>query len=77
MRRQTPTLLLILSLAIAVCLSMSCCTTGVISLAGGSTYQIGAQGGQVPPAAGIPLICLGVLVWVLPLGLWYRTRKQG
>ncbi len=77
MSGKTSTWLLILSVLIALCLSMSCCTTGFASLAGGGTYQIGAQTGQMPPAAGIPFICLGGLVWVLPPGLWYWSRKKG
>ena len=41
-----------------------------ITLAGGGTYSMGTQGGDLPPWVGIPGICLAILVWAVPILLW-------
>lgn len=76
MNRQTATVITAISAVVALCLSLTCCGFGFASLAGGGTYQFGSQGGQVPPMAGIPAICLGILVWALPAGLWFFLVRQ-
>jgi hypothetical protein len=62
-RQSGLTVTIVVSLLTLVC-STLCCATGVYALADqGYTMDI-------HPAAGIPLIGLGLLLWIVPPLLW-------
>lgn len=67
MTKQTGTIITIVVAVLALCCSVSCCVSGIIPAAGGGQW-VGDF--YVEPWVGLPLICLGILVWVVPLLLW-------
>ena len=67
MTKQTGTIITIVVAVLTFCCSASCCVSGIIPAAGGGQW-VGDV--YVEPYLGIPLICLGLLVWVVPLLLW-------
>jgi len=73
MTKQTGIIITVVVAVLTLCCSASCCLFGGITVAGGGEWssEVGLpQSGQIPSSLGIPVICLGVLVWVIPLLLW-------
>ena len=67
MTKQTGTIITIVVAVLTLCCSTICCASGIFTLVDeGRTLDIEPYVGIV----GIPAICLGLLVWVLPLLLW-------
>lgn len=83
MSKQTGTIITIVVAVLTLCCSSLCCLSGAITLAGGGTWsaELGApETGQIDPVYGVPVICLGILVWVVPLLLWLflvRGKENG
>jgi len=83
MSKQTGTIITIVAAVLTLCCSSFCCLFGTITLVGGEEWSedIGVpQSGQIEPALGIPVICLGILAWVVPLLLWLflvRGKENG
>ncbi len=75
-KKKNTTLWIVLSSVAAACPSFFCAISGVATLAGGGTYELGNGSGQLPPAFGLVFLCLGGLPWLLPLGIWYFSRKK-
>ncbi len=65
----------ITGLAVA-CPSLFCCAMGLGTLLGGGTYELGSSSGQMPPWVGVPLLCLSLLPWLLPIGVWRYASKR-
>ena len=64
MSKQNGIIITIVVAVLTLCCSTVCCASGIYTLADqGQTLE-------VEPYAGIPVICLGILVWVVPLLLW-------
>ncbi|NPA26020.1 MAG: hypothetical protein GXO36_00250 [Chloroflexi bacterium] len=64
------------SALLAACSSLFCGFMGLVTLMGGSTYEVGAESGQVPPGMGLVFLCLALLVWLLPAGVWWIVRAK-
>lgn len=64
MTKQTGTILTIVVAVLTLCCSTTCCASGIYTLVDNQRTL------DIDPYAGIPVICLGVLVWVVPLLLW-------
>ena len=64
MSKQNGIIITVVVAVLTLCCSTVCCASGI--------YTVADQGQtlEVEPYAGIPVICLGVLVWVAPLLLW-------
>jgi hypothetical protein len=74
MSKQNGMIITIVVAVLTLCCSSSCCLFGVITLLGGGEWStdLGVPDtGQIEPLYGIPVICLGVLVWIVPLLLWF------
>jgi FtsH-binding integral membrane protein len=74
MTKQTGIIITIVVAALTLCCSIFCCAIGI--------YTVADQGRtlEVDYRAGIPVICLGFLVWVVPLLLWFflvRSKENG
>ncbi len=68
MTKQAGTIITIVVAVLTLCCSMSCCASGIYTVVdNGQTLDLG---GVNPYAAGIPIVCLGILVWVVPVLLW-------
>jgi len=65
-----------LSALVAACPSFFCALFGVVTLFGGSTYEVGAESGQMPPSMGLVFLCLAALPWLLPAGIWFYARRK-
>ncbi len=61
---------------VAACPSFFCGLFGVVTLLGGSTYEVGAESGQMPPSMGLLFLCLAALPWLLPAGVWFFARRK-
>ncbi|RME05668.1 MAG: hypothetical protein D6803_08445 [Anaerolineae bacterium] len=61
---------------VAACPSLFCCVMGIGTLAGGGTYELGSQAGQTPAWIGLPLLCLAILPWLLPFGVWRYANSR-
>lgn len=73
MSKQTGTIITIVVAVLTLCCSSFCCLSGVATLLGGGEWssEFGyPQSGQIEPVYGVPVICLAVLLWVVPLLLW-------
>ncbi len=66
----------LLSAVLAACPSFACCLFGFVTLTGSSTYEVNSQSGQMPPSMGLLFLCLGLLPWLLPAGVWFFTRRK-
>ncbi len=77
---KSRTLWLVLSGVVAACPSFFCCLMGFTTLAGATTYETEFGGatssGTMNPAMGLVFLCLGLLPWLLPAGVWLYTRKK-
>lgn len=73
MSKQTGMIITIVVAVLTLCCSSACCLFGGITSLGGGEWstEFGVpETGQIEPIYGVPIICLGVLVWVVPLLLW-------
>ena len=61
---------------VAACPSLFCCAIGIGTLTGAGTYELGSTVGETPPAVGAVMICLGLLPWLLPAGVWTYMRRR-
>ena len=83
MSKQTGMIITIVVAVLTLCCSSSCCLFGTITLLGEGTWsrELGVpETGQIEPLLGTPIICLGILVWIVPLLLWFflvRGRENG
>ena len=67
MSKQTGMIITIIVAVLTLCCSMTCCASGVYHAAtGGQPFD----DTYIEWYAGIPIICLGILIWVVPLLLW-------
>ena len=64
MSKQTGTIITIIVAVLTLCCSATCCASGIYTVVDNQNTL------DIEPYAGIPVICLGVLVWVVPLLLW-------
>ena len=67
---------IILAVIVAACPSLFCCSFGAITLAGGGTYEMGTQSGQLPPSMGLVFLCLGLLPWLIVGGIWLFVQRR-
>lgn len=61
------------------CPSLVCLYTGVGILIGQGSYTPDANtmaGQTISPILGLPLLCLGLLPWALPFGVWRYASKR-
>jgi hypothetical protein len=73
MSKQTGMIITIVVAVLTLCCSSFCCLSGVATLLGGGEWsgELGyPESGQIEPVYGVPVICLGILLWVVPLLLW-------
>jgi hypothetical protein len=52
------------------------CLFGAISSFGGGTYSLGSDGGNIPPAAGIGLVCVALIMLLIPVGVGFFTLRK-
>ena len=74
MNKKTGTIITIVVAVLTLCVSGCCCLFGILTLAGEGEWssEIGVpQAGEINTAYGIPIVCLGILVWLAPLLLWF------
>lgn len=70
MTRQTGMIITIVVAVLTLCCSFSCCVSGIGTLTGSGTYELGAETGQLPTWAGLPLVLLALLAWIVPAACW-------
>ena len=73
MTKQTGMIITIVVAVLTLCCSSTCCLFGGLMVLGGQQWstEMGLpESGQIEPVYGVPVICLGILVWVVPLLLW-------
>lgn len=75
MTRQNGLIVTIASAVVVGCPSLFCCLFGAISAAGGGTFELGEQVGDIPPTVGLGLICLSLIGLAIPVALWYFTVR--
>jgi hypothetical protein len=74
MTKQTGMIITIVVAVLTLCCSVSCCLWGGLMATGETewTTDLGVpQSGQIEPIYGVPVICLGLLVWIVPALLWF------
>ena len=83
MTKQTGMIITIVVAVLTLCCSSFCCLSGAGTLLGGGecSTELGVpQTGQIEPAYGIPVICVGILLWIVPVLLWLflvRGKEDG
>jgi len=74
------TLWLGVSSLVAACPSLACCFFGLAAFTGGATYEAELGGassaGTMSPAMGLVFLCLSLVPWFLPAGVWFYFRRQ-
>ena len=68
MSKQTAMIVTIVVAVLTLCCSMTCCGWGAMMAAGGGQQW---DDFYMEWYYGIPVICLGILVWIVPLLLWF------
>ncbi|RCK77008.1 MAG: hypothetical protein ANABAC_3433 [Anaerolineae bacterium] len=58
------------------CPGIFLCIFGAASAFGAGTFELGEQSGQIPPSAGIPILCLGLLLMVVPVAVGFFTLRK-
>ena len=74
MNEKSGTVITIVVAVLTLCISACCCLFGILTLTGGGEWSsdIGIpQAGEIDSGFGIPIVCLGILVWLAPLLLWF------
>jgi hypothetical protein len=71
MTRKTGSIITLVLAMLTLCPSFFCCVFGATTLAGRGTYELGAEGGALPPTVGLPIILLALLAWLVPLASWF------
>ena len=74
MTKQTGTIITIVVAVLTLCCSSFCCLFGGLTLLGQGEWStdLGVpQAGQIDPLYGASIVCLGILVWVAPVLLWF------
>ena len=66
MNRKTGLIITIVMAVLTLCCSLSCCTGGFSMFAGGDYGDV-----NIEPYYGTGPCCLSVLVWIIPLLLWF------
>jgi hypothetical protein len=83
MSKQTGMIITIVVAAVTLCCSSFCCLFGGITLLGRGEWSadLGVpESGQIEPILGLPIMCLGILAWAVPLLLWLflvRGKENG
>lgn len=67
MTRQTGVIITVIVAVLTLCCSTACCASGVIAAASGGQWLDDIT---MEWYYGLPLICLGIVVWIVPLLLW-------
>ena len=76
MNKKTGGIITIVVAVLTLCCSMACCAGGILTAAGGGQWVDGLNM-YVEWYYGIPVICLGILVWLVPLLLWmFLVRRK-
>lgn len=75
-RKQTGILLTAGSALLCGCPGLFLCLFGGISAAGAGTYDLGSEVGQIPSSTGVVLLCLGIFLTLVPLGVGYFTLRN-
>lgn len=58
------------------CPGIFLCLFGAASALGGGTFELGQETGQIPPATGVLLLCLGLLLIVVPVAVGFFTLRR-
>ena len=70
MTEQTGTIVTVIVALLTLCLSASCCGVGGLIATGEVEWYsdgAGPRAGQIEPTYGYIGICLGLLIWVIPV----------
>ncbi len=69
-----------LSSAAAACPSLFCCFIAFTTFMGATTYETEVGGttsaGTVNPMMGFVFLCLALVPWLLPAGVWFYFRRK-
>ena len=69
MTRQTGTIITIVVAVLTLCCSMTCCASGIITVASSGQWS-DIFGTYIEWYHSLPVLCLGLMIWVIPLLLW-------
>ncbi len=58
------------------CPGLFLCVFGAISAAGGGTFDLGTNTSEIPPGAGIALLCVGLIFVVIPVAVGFFTLRK-
>jgi hypothetical protein len=75
-RRTTGILLTAGSALLCGCPGLFLCLFGALSAAGAGTYDLGADVGRIESSTGVALLCLGILLTLIPLGVGYFSLRN-
>ncbi|MBN2147854.1 MAG: hypothetical protein JW726_10715 [Anaerolineales bacterium] len=79
-KRTTGIILTIASVLLCGCPGISVCLFGALSAAGLGTWNVDlpgmSEGGQVPMATGIGLVCVGLIFIIIPLVVGFLTLRN-
>jgi hypothetical protein len=70
MSKQTGTIVTVVVALITLCCSLFICLFGAMIAFGGGEWAVDfgvPYEGQIEPAYGYPVICLGFLIWIIPV----------
>lgn len=79
MHQQNAKLWTLITGAVVACPSLVCLYFGVGILIGQGKFTPDANTldyQTINPLYGLPLLCLGLLPWLLPLGVWLIARRR-
>jgi len=66
----------IATVILCACPGIFLCIFGAASAAGEGTWDVGSETGAIPPAAGIAILCVGLIFIVLPVIVGFFTLRN-
>ena len=65
--KNTGIIATIATVVLCGCPGLFLCLFGAVSAAGAGTFDLNGQGGGIPPAVGIALVCVSLILILIPV----------
>lgn len=74
--KNTGLIATIAAVVLCGCPGLFLCLFGAISSFGAGTYSLGSDSGNIPPAVGIGLVCLAIIMILIPVAVGFFTLRK-
>ncbi len=75
-KKTTGIIATVVSALLCGCPGLFLCLFGAASALGAGTFELGQRSGGVPKGVGVVLLCLGLLLALIPVGVGFFTLRN-